>query len=129
MLQAPEETFKAASKGDLRAAEELTPDEKKTARAKRKRIAKRVRSEKEEKRKATSRAKGGDAPQAGRKSEMDLRAVSGKGAKAQKGQRSEFVKSGAVFGKLQDQQNALKAGIKLGEKKEKPQRSTASLKL
>lgn len=98
-LKAPEEVYRPATKtGEIRAAEELAREDRRRARAARKRAAKSDRGRKEQERAE------GDAPVAGRRSEEQEREVLRKAKKRARASASDanYAKSSAVFAKIQE---------------------------
>ncbi|KAG2445425.1 hypothetical protein HXX76_000046 [Chlamydomonas incerta] len=114
-LQLPAEVYSAAAKDGRPVAEaELSREERKARRAKKKRVHKAKEEGKEAERRAKAVAVGGDANIVGRKS--DSKVVAGKGVKVAEGAgaakhgRTDVGNSSAVFAKLAAEQAAAAAG-------------------
>lgn len=115
-MRAPEEVFAAEAGGAPRSEAELSREDRKRRRANKKRASKKRKSQKEEERAARAVAKGGTAPLAGRKSELEelerKKAKKAKGVKAVvEAPRIDYSKSAAMFAKIQEQRDSGDKGV------------------
>ncbi|GAX81661.1 hypothetical protein CEUSTIGMA_g9089.t1 [Chlamydomonas eustigma] len=127
-MRLPTEVFKAQQEGAPKADGEMSREDRKRKRAQLKRSKKAERARKETERRDKAIALGGVAPVTGRRSAEDaaLLAKAGKRARPLQGtesastaagKRSEFGKSTAVFGRLQELRDQAKAGAGPGNSK------------
>ncbi|KAK9835328.1 hypothetical protein WJX81_002321 [Elliptochloris bilobata] len=129
-MRRAEEVFRAEAGGAAAAETELSREERRARRAKKKRAFKKRGAGEEQQRRARPAVQGGDAQTAGRKSaaadaaaEADAKVARRKARKVAKAgligkapgngarSRTDFSKSAAVFGRLQDRAEAAAAGV------------------